>query len=257
MANYRIDSMTWSYSRIGSYLKCPYQFYMKYICGLEEAPMFFSSFGSFFHSLLAGYYSGQLSKSDAETKYLLGYSEETQGDAPSYDMRLSFFEQGRDAIASISPIPGQVMDVEQFVKFDVGDRPFIGFVDLVYKSKDGALVIMDHKSTALKPRSKRQKPTLTDQNLDSYLRQLYLYSIPIQAKYGQYPDFLEFNCYRTGVVIREQFQKAALDETCSWALQTIDQIAQEKDWNPNLDWWQCHFICGYCDQCEYAQMNMS
>ena len=254
MYNYLIESMTWSHSRIGSYLQCPYQFYMKYISGMDGAPMFFASFGSLVHSLLAGYYSGNLSASQAETEYLIRFPKEATGVVPSSDIRQSYFRQGWQAIKALSPIPGKVLDVEQFVRFEIGGRPFVGFVDLVYRDDDGALVIMDHKSATLKPRSKRKKPTQTDRQLDEYLRQLYLYAIPIQAKYGSYPDFLEFNCYRSGEHIKEQFQKHICDATKDWAAQTIDQIGSEKDWRPNVDWWRCKYICGYYDQCEYAQL---
>ena len=53
-----------------------------------------------------------------------------------------------------------------------------GVIDLVGRSDTGGLVIVDHKSRALKPRSKRKKPTKTNQELDEYLRQLYLYAVP-------------------------------------------------------------------------------
>lgn len=254
MANYLIDCMTWSYSRICAYLQCPYQFYLKYICGLEETPMFFANFGGLIHRLLAGYYSGRLSGEEAQLQYLLSFQTQAQGVAPSHEIRQSYFEQGLNAMKALSPIPGEVLTVESEANFRIGNLPFIGFIDLVYRDADGALVVMDHKSTALKPRSKRKKPTQSDQQLDEYLRQLYLYAMAIQANYGRYPDFLEFNCYRSGERIKQPFQKHICDATADWAIQTIDQIKSEKDWRPDMDWWRCKYICGYCDQCEYAQL---
>lgn len=72
-------------------------------------------------------------------------------------------------------------------------------------ARDGTLCILDHKSRSLKPRSNRKKKPKTDEEPDQYLRQLYLYSIPITNEFGRMPAFLKFNCYRTGVRIKEPF----------------------------------------------------
>ena len=255
MANYLIDSMVWSHSRITSYLGCPYQFYLKYICGEVERPMFFSGYGSLIHELLARYYGGSASISQVLNEYLCRFTDETSGSRVSGNIKASFFEQGVSLLKALSPIPGEVLSIEEKVFFDVGDRKFIGFIDLVHRDENGALCILDHKSRDLKPRSKRAKPTKTDQELDQYLRQLYLYAIPVAMKYGQNPDFLEFNCYRTGVRIKERFCTEKLEETKQWALQTIEQISAEKEWSPNVDSWRCRHLCGLSDVCDYYQMS--
>ena len=216
--------------------------------------MFFSDFGSLIHDILARYYAGKLPKEKAETEYLFRFPTEVRGKAPSHEIKSSYFNQGLEYVRALSPIPGKVLGVEEFVKFKVEDRKFIGFVDLVYEDEDGKLVILDHKSRALKPRSKRKKPTKTDEELDRYLRQLYLYSIPIAEKYDRPVDFLEFNCYRTGVRIKEQFHAHELDKTVSFLLQTIGNIAIDNSWSPNIDWFKCKNLCGLHEQCEYAQM---
>ena len=213
--------------------------------------MFFSDFGSLIHSLLADFHSGKLTRDQAITRYLMRFPSEVRGRAPNQEIRASYFNQGLECVKNFSPIAGQILGVEQFVHFKIDELPFIGFVDLIYEDEDGALCILDHKSRALKPRSKRKKPTKTDEELDAYLRQLYLYSIPIAAKYGRYPDFLEFNCYRSGERIKECFHLEALEATKKWALDTIQQIREEKEWKPNLDYWVCSNICGLSSSCEY------
>ena len=255
MENYLIDLMTWSHSRLTSYLQCPYQFYLKYIEALDGSPMFFASFGSLVHDLLADYYRGDTAAGELPIQFMTRFPFEVCGNAPSDQMRSSYFKQGADFMKFPSPIAGKILGVEEKVSFNIDNRPFIGFVDLVYEDVDSALCILDHKSHALKPRSCRRKPTRTDIELDEYLRQLYLYSIPIERKYGRFPDFLEFNCYRTGTRIKEHFHLDALEETKRWALDTIESIRRESEWKPNLDFWQCKYLCGYCDQCEYAQMT--
>jgi len=254
MANYLIDLMTWSHSRINAYLQCPYQFYQRYIAQIDEAPMFFSEYGSLIHSILAKYCSNAITREEALNEFLIRFPVEAIGERPSQSIIATYFQQGMACMKALSPIDGEILGVEKNVNFDISGLPFTGFVDLVYTDSDGCLCIMDHKSRALKQRTQRKKPTKSDIELDEYLRQLYLYSIPIERKYGRYPDFLVFNCYRSGEVIKERFHIEALEETKRWATETIDRIRSESKWRPDLEFWKCKYLCGFCHECEYAQM---
>lgn len=258
MSNYLIDSMVWSYSRLNCFLQCPYQFYLKYIEQVEEAPMFFSEYGSLIHSIVADYHRGSVlgnvSSDDAFNSFLIRFPTEAVGAFPSQDIRDSYFKSGIDAMKALSPVEGLILGVEEEVSFTINDMPFVGFVDLVYADADGAVCIVDHKSRNLKPRSGRKNPTRTDAELDEYLRQLYIYSIGVQAKYCSSPDFLEFNCYRSGTRIRERFCSAEQSRVALWALETIQRIRDERAWKPNLDYWRCNYLCGASPSCEYKAM---
>lgn len=246
--------MTWSHSRLNTFSQCPYQFYLKYICQADEEKMFFSEYGKFIHDILAGYHSGKITAAGALDMYLTGFADHATGISPANDIRVSYFKQGLASMKALSPIAGKILGIEERVSFDVFGYPFIGFVDMVYEDADNKLCILDHKSRALKPRSTRKKPTKTDIELDFYLRQLYLYSIPIAEKYGRYPDFLEFNCYRTQERIKESFCLDALNDAKRWAISTIHEIRNESEWHPDLEMWKCKYLCGFCNQCEYTEI---
>ena len=216
--------------------------------------MFFSSYGSLIHDVLASYYRGEIPAGDALTKFLIRFPSEVSGAYPSEQIRASYFQQGVDCMKAMQPIDGRILGVEERVSFELGGKPFIGFVDMIYEDRDGALCVMDHKSHALKPRSARKKPTKTDLELDEYLRQLYLYSVPVAKRFGRDPDFLEFNCYRIGTHIKERFCKQAQSEAIQWSLDMIEAVRKESEWRPNLDFWQCRFLCGFFSECEYAQV---
>ena len=254
MSNYLVDLMTWSHSRLKCYAGCPYQFYLKYLENLDEAPTFFAEYGSLIHDILARYYQGRIVPEEAQNEFMISFVTDIESSAPSADIHNAFFKSGVVATGSPSLIDGNILGIEQRFEYDVCGRPFIGFVDMVYEDRDGALVILDHKSRSLKPRSTRKKPTLTDIELDDYLKQLYLYSIPIRERYGRYPDFLEFNCYRTGTRIKERFYEANLDATKQWAVDTIETIRHDTRWAPSLEYFKCRNLCGFYNQCEYAQM---
>ncbi len=257
MGNYLIDTMTWSYSRIKCYDQCPYQFYLKYIQCQDEAPMFFASFGSLVHNIFAQYYSGEITAADAVDEYMVRFTSEVRGFAPSPEIRTSYFIGGLEAIKRLAPIDGEILSVERRVRFDIDGRPFIGFVDMILRDAEGNLCILDHKSRNLKPRSKRKKPTRTDEELDDYLRQLYLYAIPVKEIFKTYPTYLAFNCYRQeqDTVIKEPFREQDFEAVKVWATSTIEAIRREEQWRPKLDFWQCKYLCPFCNTCEYATMT--
>ncbi len=233
---------------------CPYGFLLSYIKGADKKPMFFSDYGSFMHKLIELYLRGFLEKEELTGAYVSGFRRNVRGKAPSSKIFKSYFDQGYDYLSEIDFPYLSPIGVEQRVDFHVGDKPFTGIIDCVAMD-DGKLVILDNKSRALKPRSGRQKPTVSDAELDSYLRQLYLYSVPMEQLYHTYPDRLEFNCFRTGQLISEPFRQEEFEKTKEWALKTIDTITENEDWSPKIDYWKCRYICDKRDDCCFFRMN--
>lgn len=195
--------------------------------------MFFSDYGSFMHKLIELYLRGFLEKEELTGAYVSGFRRNVRGKAPSGKIFKSYFDQGYDYLSEIDFPYLSPICVEQRVDFHIGDKPFTGIIDCVAMA-DGKLVILDNKSRALKPRSGRQKPTVSDSELDSYLRQLYLYSVPMEQIYHTYPDRLEFNCFRTRQLISEPFRQEEFEKTKEWALTTIDTITENEDWSPKI-----------------------
>ena len=233
---------------------CPYGFLLSYIKKADKKPMFFSDYGSFMHKLIEQYLRGFLERNELVEAYLYGFRRSIRSKAPNSKIFKSYFEQGYDYLSDIDFPYMSPVGVEQKVSFSIGDKPFIGIIDCVAVD-DGKLVILDNKSRALKPRSGRKKPTVSDQELDSYLRQLYLYSVPMEQLYHTYPVRLEFNCFRTGQLISEPFREEEFEKTKEWALKSIDTITRNEDWSPKIDYWKCKYICDLSDDCCYFQMN--
>ena len=248
-----IDDMVWSYSRIKCFSDCPYRFYMKYIRRLHGKDMFFANYGSFLHELIASFYSGGISKENLTEQYLLGFKRRVVGQAPSQKVFTSYFLDGLNYLNTISKIPIDIMGIEKKISFCVGGKPFIGYIDLLGKS-GSSLCIIDHKSRKLKPRSNRGEPTKTDQELDDYLVQLYLYSVAVEAEFGKKPEFLCFNCFREGTYIKEQFYEQKFELAKKWALDSIETIRNEADFRPSVEWFKCTYLCEMQDHCEYYEM---
>ena len=130
----------------------------------------------------------------------------------------------------------------------------MGIVDVVSEDENGKLYITDHKSRALKERSNRKKPTQSDIDLDKYLRQLYIYAYAVEKSIGRFPDYLEFNCFRTQTWICEPFQYERLIDVKEWAKQLIETIIRTARWPANLDSWFCKHLCDCSGECEYTSL---
>ena len=127
-----------------------------------------------------------------------------------------------------------------------------GIVDLI-KNVNGELVLIDHKSRTLKPRSNRAVQTAGDKELDKYLRQLYVYGNIVKDVYKKFPDKLAFNCFRENQEIIEPFQKEKFDEAQKWLSDNVTKIREESEWRPDPEWFKCNFICDMRDSCEYVK----
>ena len=83
------------------------------------------------------------------------------------------------------------------------------------------------------------------------LKQLYLYSAAVKHKYGRYPKWLCFNCFKAGVFIKEPFNEEAYLETLKWVKETVEEIKNTTDFYPNREYFMCRYICGISNQCCY------
>ena len=246
----------WSYSRIKKYGDCKYAWYLKYVEDVETEDLFFSQFGSFIHKIYSLILLGDLTKEEALSYYLVNFRTEVNAKAPSENIFNSYFKDGlrlmKETDQFLSEVSNyEVVGVELPVDFKIGGNLFTGFIDCLLKDGDGNLIVVDHKSRKLKPRSK--KGTLkSDAELEEYLKQLYLYSDAVKEIYGTYPTELWFNCFRNeNSLIKEKFDIEKLVDTKTWAMETIWDIQNTTNWTPNCDWFACTNLCECHRECEY------
>ena len=206
------------------------------------------------HSIMQQYLTGVLTKNELVPYYLTHFLTEITGKAPTQKIYQSYLEQGRQYLKTLSFSARKILKVEDEMHFEFAGHPFTGFLDLMSEDEDGKLYITDHKSRALKPRSNRSKPTQSDVELDKYLRQLYIYAHAVHALYGRYPDYLEFNCFRTNTWICEPFSIERMQEVEEWARDLIDRITSESKWNAHLEFWFCKHLCDVAEECEYEDL---
>lgn len=251
--------MVWSYSRLSSFHECPYRWFLTYLYRDDYGKKpgrksgFFAEYGTYMHLILQLYLSGILPRHELSAFYVAHFKENVRAKPPNQKIFQNYFEQGFQYFDTIEFPKRNILDVEERVDFTFAGKPFTGFIDVV--SDDNRLIITDHKSRTLKPRSTRKKPTKADAELDDYLRQLYIYSAAVNDKYGRFPDLLEFNCFRSQIMIREPFDMKQYSLVEQWAGEEIDRITCNDSWKACPDYWRCNYLCDVCEECEYKGLT--
>lgn len=248
-----IEDMVWSYSRIESFNDCPYRFFLKYISKCKDADKFYASYGSFMHKLIENYYRGILSKDEMLTEFLTEFSKNVKGTRPQESTVQKYIRCGVEYLKGFQPFKYPMVEVEKRVEFEIEGLKFVGYIDYLGE-ENGEYYIIDNKSRDLKPRSNREKPTVKDKELDSMLKQLYIYSAAVKQEYGKFPKALCFNCFKSGVFIEEPFREEAYNEAISWVKRSVADIKSTDDFYPNREFFSCFYICGVSDDCVYDQM---
>lgn len=246
-----IEDMVWSYSRVKSFIDCPYKWFLSYIHNEEEKPMFYASYGSWSHNLINSFYNGTIKKDELPSAFLLGFSENVKGERPKQSTVEKYIKSGVEYFNNFKPFPFEKISVEEKIDFDIDGIPFIAIPDFI-GSRGGAIGVVDNKSRELSPRSSKPgKETAKDRELDEMLVQLYIYSHAVYKKYGEMPRFLCFNCFRNRKFIEEPFSKDKYIKALDWAKKEVEAITNEDDFYPQVDFFRCKYLCGFHNECCY------
>ena len=250
-----ISMMVWSFSRLTSFISCNYGWNLRYLDDTKKESNFYGEYGTFMHDLLAKFYNKEATKDEIILEYLLEFKTKISSKVKSKTFEnslIKYFDAGIKYLETFEPFVFKKLGgVEQKVEFEIDGYPFIGYIDLWGFCEDDEIEIIDHKSKDLKKRSTRKIPTKTDEQLDEYLKQLYLYCIPIYNLTGKYPARLKFNCFKADEIITENFDIKKLQEAKGWATIIIKMIEKEKTWSPTGDFIYCRDICNSRSSCEY------
>lgn len=246
-----IEDIIWSYSNLESFHDCRYRWFLRYIKRYKQEDKFYASYGSFMHTILERFYRGEMSKDDMLTTFLTNFSKEVLGTRPKASIVKSYIQKGTEYLKNFVPLPYKIVSIEEQIDFNINDIKLTSRIDYIGEDENGDLIIVDNKSRDLKPRSGRKNPTIKDKELDSMLKQLYLYSAAVKFKYGKFPKYLCFNCFKANVFIKEPFNEEAYYQTIQWIKDTVNEVKQTDDFYPNREFFACHYICGVSNQCCY------
>ena len=258
-----IDNMLWSFSRLNSFYNCPHEWYEKYIMCQYGENGFFGEFGSCCHTVLEKYAKGEISIFELSQEYEKEFTETVVHDAPHnkyVDIKQSYYDKGLDYFDNIDLdlTNYEILGVEKEVRFKIGDKDFIGFIDLLLKEKEtGKIIILDHKSASIKF-LKSGKVSKKDQgHVREFIRQLCLYSVAVIEEYGKV-DELWWNLFKDRNWLKLQWTQEDYDEAIKWAEDTIKLIENEREYPCNPDFYYCYHLCSQRNNaCPYKPQPVS
>lgn len=258
------NNFRWSFSKIAAFHQCPMSFYLTYVENPgsdDELPGYFSEYGSLMHSILEGYYKGDLPEFCLADEWRSRYESEVVVAPPPFPK--GFGEKNYDAavnyLENFTGLPDgyEVISVEKKFVIDIGGYAVSGIADLVIGNPEtNDVVIIDHKTKSAASMKKEYQ---------LYRKQLYLYAIWLKEAYGNYPTKLAFNMVKEGTMIEESFDESMVEETKQWFLDGIHEIETcdiFENWTTCItdeerakakEGYFCKWICGVNPSCEDYQ----
>lgn len=254
-----IGTMLWSFSRLNSFWSgCKYEWYKHYIECEPSKQGFYGAGGGYAHKILEMYAKGELSVFELSQYFEDHFAEEVPYDAPPNkykDLKSEYYQKILEYFDNIDlPLDQyEVVGVEKEVRFNIGDYPFIGFIDLLLRDPvDGKLILCDHKSSTIKKRKNGSISKTDEKHFLEFKRQQYLYSQAVMEEFGEGSvKALWWNMFKDRDWIKIPFDRGEYQEAHDWALDTIHTIENETEWLPSPEFFYCNWMCSISDVCPY------
>lgn len=277
-AMFLISLMVWSFSRLNSYFHCPYEWKMKYLFGRYGIGSAMAQFGGYIHEILEKYFKGELGIFELPIYYEDHYKENVTLPFPpnSYvDLAEKYYQQGLEFFENFTEHElasetfsekYEILGVEKEVKFEYEGYKFIGYIDLLLRDKsDGKLIILDHKSAALKILKSGKIGKSDLGHFEEFKKQLYIYSHAIIQEFGPGSvKSLKWNLFRLGTTYEIPWKEKEYKDAMRWAIHTIESIENDTEWNTvdeitmammdgKYPPFYCMNLCSQRDVCPYKE----
>lgn len=230
---------TYSFSRLSSWDTCKRAWKNNYIDGNRGEDNFFNTFGTLGHSVFERVDRNEILSSQAFQEWDSRYEAEVVAHTHKW-----MDGWKRDADTFFKNFKGwstEAVWVEEHFVIDAGGFMFQGHVDRLGRAKDGSLIITDYKCA--KPYEGTQ--------LREKARQLYLYSIAVKQKFGEWPKKLVFFHFKDNVATSIPFKLEGVSEAVEWADRMVQEIENyEGDYPMQDNKYFCEAVCGYRNTCE-------
>jgi len=224
-----------SYSRVNTYLNCPYKYKLAYIKGWRASPTAPISFGLTIHKTLETYHKEEMK----ELNDLLDVYEQSWVNEgfSSPQQAIEYHERGlkilNDYYFSSQKNKGEIVFIEKEFQFPFGHHVVRGTIDRIDKNPDGIYEVVEYKTHVDK-----WKPSRVNSDL-----QMTLYAIACQRGLGLDPVRLSlyFLSHNEKIVTqREEHQKQE-------ALCLLEKVAEKLtvgDYSPKHE---------HCPQCDFRR----
>lgn len=252
--------MVWSYSRVSSFMNCMYHFYLKYLVADDDLYLsegnFYAEVGLFVHEIHEKLFKGEIDEYEA-----LRYFVEEFDNNVFYDVKPSIRKNTFDACAEyfadldLSWMDEyEILGVEKKINITLDGYKFVGYIDLLLRHKEtGQIILMDHKS-AKYPLKKDGTPAANyKKSFESYTKQMYLYASAVKEEYDVFPTWIVWNHFKDEKLVWVKFDDDVYRDSVQWFVDSIHQIEDEENFEPNISYFYCKNLCDFRNSCEYQE----
>ena len=82
---------------------------------------------------------------------------------------------------------------------------------------------------------------------------MYLYCYAVKELYNEFPKEITWNHFKDGGKFATiPFSETEYKEAVDWMVKTIKTIENEKEYDPNMEFFYCNNLCNFRHSCEYA-----
>ncbi|HZD60244.1 MAG TPA: PD-(D/E)XK nuclease family protein [Anaerolineae bacterium] len=229
-----------SFTQIDSYLRCPRQYYYKYVMSVPTRPVAALSFGDVMHRVLAKFYKAIGAGEVPTVDDLIGTYEacwssrgyESAFHEEQYKKR--GYELLRNFYVLHAPEAKPALSLEAPFKLQIGDHLVMGRIDRIDELADGTVEIIDYKTG--KPK---------DQKSANASLQLGLYALASIKEFNRIPSALSFYYLETNEKVTSARTNKELEKVEATVLECASGIKSGKfDPKPNIG--------GHCKWCDFS-----
>lgn len=202
--------------------------------------------------LLEKYLKGEVDKSRLLSAFEDGFYDNVNAVVLSKnDPTEKLYEYGRSYFSNVNLVREQLRPiyVEKEILFKTGDYQFRGIIDLMYKNKDGELVILDHKTSEYPVGKNGNIKKSKAEMMDGYTKQLALYAHGVEQVLGIRPRYIGWNFIRANQVYKIELTDEMVKNTLLWTEDTIKTIYNCEDFQKKESYVMCSMLCDMRDNC--------
>lgn len=239
------EKLELSYSKLKTYLECPYRYKLVYVRRFHAPPNPYSSLGHSIHKALELFYTREgKTLDDLIHAYHDGWEHEGYGDSIQ---AMEFFERGENILKRFydneCKQEKQVLFSEKTFKIDLKFCWLRGIIDQIERLPDGTIEVIDYKTHKTMWTKKAVRQDL----------QLTVYNLACREAMGLKPDILTYYFLSKGRKLSTTRTRSDERKMVSLLKKTCRKI-QKKKFEPNKK--SC-YRCNFTGRCEHADKETS
>jgi RecB family exonuclease len=229
-----------SYSRVNTYLFCPYKYKLIYLDNLHIPINADITFGHIIHKVLEKFHAGGEQSYDMLFEC---YDDAWRNDGFVDPQQVfEYYERGRHMLAnyykSFNASDKEVLYVEKAFDANIGKYKFVGIIDRIDRYHDGRYGIVDYKTHA-----KIWGQERVDKDL-----QLSFYAYACKNVFGFDPDEISVYFLSENKKIYTKRSRSEISDAVDIAVETAENVATE-NFDPDVS--KCQ-MCDFKLKCKFS-----